>query len=151
MSNILPLDSSIQLLAGQRVVRIGEYFFPVGVGGNFTPGSGASPAKYYKCQSVDTATSTWSGYSAIDRGTYYEFEELPTTGLKYIGYAPETDSVYSEDGRVKIASLFNGLIAEESESGDTVYTVYMPGTTTVSDTTMNTSDASVSDGVLSFN
>lgn len=148
-SNIQALNPNVTLLKGQRVIKVGDHLFPVGVGGNFMPGGDSTTelsTTYYKCQSVDTSTNTWAGYEAYDKGTYFTFAEIPTTGLSYLGVAPEVGSIYSSDGRVKVAGLFDGVMTDDT--GDT--TVYLAGDTTISGTTATVSTGSVSNGVYTM-
>lgn len=92
------------LKAGQRLVKVGDTFMPVGVGGAFIPPVIVSGAKYYKCASVDTTTRTWSGYELVLTDGVYSVSETLTTGLSYTSMTPVAGTVYSEDALVKVAS-----------------------------------------------
>lgn len=109
--------------------------------------SGPAPTKYYKCQAVDTATKTWSGFEAEDKGTYFTFSDIPTTGLSYIGYAPIVGEIYNEDGRISLAGLFNGVV-EDTDTGEAV--VFLAAGTTVSDTVAVIPTGRVEDGVYNL-
>lgn len=104
----------------------------------------AQPAsiEYYRCEAVDTSSSSWSGFKAVNRGTYFEFETIATTGLQYItGTAPEVGEIYSSNCTVHVASLFEGVVATAEDE----YTVYTPEEAAVTDETLAVSDATVSD------
>ena len=146
-TNVLSLHPDVVLLKGQRVIRVGDKFIPVGVGGNFMPGTGSMPTKYYKCQAVDTTTKTWSGFEAEDKGTYFTFSDIPTTGLSYIGYAPTVGEIYSEDGRLRLAELFNGVV-ENTDTGEAA--VFLAEGTTVSNTVAVIPVGRVEDGVYNL-
>ena len=146
-TNNLPLAADIDLLPGQRVVRVGDYFFPVGVGGNFMPKiTTVESMKLYKCQQVSVESKTWSGWLAEDNGVYFEFAELPTTGLQYVADPPTVGEVYSEDARIQLAVLFDGV----SLSEDGTATLYAPGGSNVSGNTATLSSGVVADGILTI-
>lgn len=86
------------LKPGQRLVKVGNTFMPVGVGGAFEPGSGGGGSmKFYKCASVDTDNKTWSGYELVLRDGFYEVSQTLTNNLIYTGMIPVVDLIYSED------------------------------------------------------
>ena len=79
------VQTSVQYKAGQRLVKVGSSFLPVGFGGNFEPGKGggtvSSSMKFYKCASVDTANKTWTGYELVLQDGVYVVSEALTDGL----------------------------------------------------------------------
>ena len=66
----------------------------------------SSGMEFYKCASV-SANGTWSGYKALFGERYVTFESTITSGLQYLGFAPSVGKVYSEDGRLSIASYLD--------------------------------------------
>lgn len=108
-------------------------------------GSASVVTDYYKCQAVDYNTATWTGYKAIDHGTYFSFEDIPTTGLTYIGNPPATGSIYSQDGRIHVAGMFSGVVIDPVTDEATVY---LSKGTTIAGTTATLSAGTESDGVL---
>lgn len=145
INNIIPLDQTQTLLPGQRVVKIGNYYFPVGFGDSYS-----STMTFYKCASVDTSTQTWSGYKAISQGSYYYFEETITEGLSYLGNTVEVDKIYSSDGLIEIANLFNGLLS--SEDGSLTLVIDSDSTYDESTGTLTLNEGTVDEnGVLSLN
>lgn len=107
------------LKKGQRLVKVGNSFMPVGVGGAFEPGSGSSSgltecttAKFYKCTSVDTANKTWSGYELILTDGVYTVSETLTEGLCYSAVTPVIGSVYSQDALIKVGMFYSGFPME---------------------------------------
>lgn len=72
-------------------------------------GGGGSSTDYFKCASVTSGGSTWTGYKAILSGGVYSFESTVTSGLTYgSGYTPEIGKIYT-DGALVRASLFEGI------------------------------------------
>lgn len=102
--NLIPVEGIIK--AGQRLVKIGETFVPVGFGGAFEPGAVIYKEEgrdtYYKCASV--GETTWDGYALVlgDDGCYTISETL-TTGLSYgRGYTPKVDGVYNANATISV-------------------------------------------------
>lgn len=145
INNIINLDQTQVLHPGQRVVKIGSYYFPVGFGNSYS-----TSMSFYKCVSVDTQTQTWTGYKAISQGTYYYFEEIITEGLSYLGNIVEVDKIYSSDGLIEVANLFNGLLSNDDGS----LTLVAEGDSTYDESTgtLTLNDASVDENnVLNLN
>lgn len=100
---------------GQRLMKIGETFVPVGFGGNFEPGAISFMEEgrdtYYKCASV--GETTWDGYALVlGVDGYYTVSETLTTGLSYgIGYTPKVDGVYNANATVSVGKYWNGAIS----------------------------------------
>ena len=114
-NNIIPLDSQTTLRPGQRVVKIGNYYFPVGVNER------SETMTFYKCASVNSDNKTWSGYKAIlVASSYYYFEDTITENLQYSGNVLEVGAIYNSDGLVKIADLFDGLIKNDEDQNFTI-------------------------------
>ena len=84
-----------QLNQGQRLIKIGNSYLPIGI---------SNSINFYKCASVDTNLSTWTGYKAIQNPiTYaYSFEETITSGLTYNIITPTTGDVYSNNALIKV-------------------------------------------------
>jgi hypothetical protein len=131
--NLIQYSGTIK--AGQRLVKVGNTFMPVGVGGAFEPGSGTadtsafeaemttiigedanippvlvSGMKFYKCASVDTANKTWSGYELILLDGAYVVSDVLTENLKYTFITPMVESYYSEDGLLQLKDFYNGTV-----------------------------------------
>ena len=129
------VQTSVQYKAGQRLVKVGNSFLPVGFGGNFEPGSGeadtsafetemkaiigedanippvlVSGMKFYKCASVDTTNKTWSGYELILQDGVYVVSDVLTENLKYTFVTPMVESYYSEDGLLQLKDFYNGTV-----------------------------------------
>jgi hypothetical protein len=128
--NLIQYSGTIK--AGQRLVKVGNTFMPVGVGGAFEPGNADTSAfeaemttiigedanitpvlvsgmKFYKCASVDTANKTWSGYELILQDGVYVVSETMTEGLTYVGFMPFADKIYSEDGMLELKDFYQGF------------------------------------------
>lgn len=84
---------------GVPAIRIGDQVFTMVAGGG---------TDFYKCASVDTVNSTWTGYKAVLSGGVYSFEATITSGLHYTSVQPEVNLVYSEDALIR-AILYTGL------------------------------------------
>lgn len=107
--NLIQYSGAIK--AGQRLVKVGNTFMPVGVGGAFEPGSGGGGSmKFYKCASVDTANKTWSGYELILQDGVYVVLDVETTGLTYSGFTPIVDYVYSADCTIEVSNFYQGFL-----------------------------------------
>lgn len=144
-NNIIHLNQTQVLYPGQRVIKIGSYYFPVGFGNSYS-----TSMNFYKCASVDIQTQTWTGYKAISQGSYYYFEETATEGLSYLGNTIEIDKIYSSDGLIEIANLFNGLLS--SEDGSLTLVVGSDSTYDESTGTLALNNGSVDEnGVLNLN
>lgn len=110
--NLIPITGDY--LPGQRFIMVGETLVPVGFGTPYIPGSTivtpSDKGVYYKCASVDTANSKWTGYKAtqLDDGTWAFAEEI-TTDLTFTEITPEKDSIYSYDALVKV-KLWTGAV-----------------------------------------
>lgn len=102
-------------IPGQRFVMIDGTLVPVGFGTPYIPGSTvikpSATGVYYKCASVDTDSSKWTGYKAtqLDDGTW-SFAEEVTTDLSFTEITPEVDSIYSYDALVRV-KLWTGSIS----------------------------------------
>ena len=105
------VQTSVQYKAGQRLVKVGSSFLPVGFGGNFEPGKGggtvSSSMKFYKCASVDTENKTWTGYELVLEDGVYIVSDTLTNDLAYIGFTPVVGTTYNEDTTLTIGTLFS--------------------------------------------
>lgn len=80
-----------------------------GVTGTHQGGGGGS-TDFYKCASVDTVNSTWTGYKAVLSAGSYSFEFTVTSGLTYgSGFIPEVGKIYTDGALVRVDALFDGL------------------------------------------
>lgn len=106
--NLIQYSGTIK--AGQRLVKVGNSFMPVGVGGAFEPGAGGGgTAKYYKCASVDTTAKTWTGYELILTDGKYAVSSEITTGLAYTTMTPTVNYIYSEDALIRVGIYYSGI------------------------------------------
>ena len=109
------ISTSVQYKVGQRLVKVGNSFVPVGFGGNFEPG-GLTPEepecqsmKFYKCISVDTDNKTWSGYELVLQDGKYIVSETLTEGLTYTTMTPVENYSYSEDALIRVGLYYSGV------------------------------------------
>lgn len=113
--NLIPVEGIIK--AGQRLVKIGETFVPIGFGGNFEPGAISFKEEgrdtYYKCASV--GETTWDGYALIlGADGYYTISETLTTGLSYgIGYTPKVDGVYNANATISVGKYSSPILESD--------------------------------------
>ena len=111
------VQTNVQYKVGQRLVKVGNTFMPVGFGGNFEPGSASSgiAMKFYKCASVDTENKTWSGYEAhqdaIGIWTFSDTEMSLTYGDYF---TPVVGKVYDATASIVISTLFDGMITQNT-------------------------------------
>jgi hypothetical protein len=113
-NNLIPVSKK-SLLKGQRVIKIGDNYFPIGIGGNVVPSYQTGSVSLYKCDSVDELNNKWYGYSAKkNSGGYYEYE-TELTELSYDLIVPEVGKVYSEDCLIQISNLYTGTTASYTE------------------------------------
>lgn len=108
----------------------------------------SSAMNFYKCSSVNTANQTWSGYKAIFQGSFYYFSEVETTNLSYYGKQLQVNSIYSQDGLVKVSQLFNGII---TDANNTLILVLNNSVYDETDNSVQIEHSNVVDGVLIFN
>ena len=66
---------------------------------------GGGTAKYYKCDSVDTANKTWSGYELVLQDGVYVVSDTLTEDLAYTGFKPVVGKVYNE-GTTILVGMF---------------------------------------------
>ena len=78
-----------------------------GVSGTF---SGAVvQTDYYKCASVNSGGSTWTGYKAVLSGGSYSFASSVTSNLTYgSAFTPQAGKIYA-DGALVMAQLYEGV------------------------------------------
>lgn len=108
--NLIQYSGTIK--AGQRLVKVGNTFMPVGIGGAFEPGSGGDGSnnmKFYKCASVDAASKTWSGYELVLTDGKYSVSDVVMKGLSYSGFEPLVGRIYSADGMLEVSSFYEGF------------------------------------------
>ena len=66
---------SANVPVGTLAMKVGDNIFTAGnvvIGGS---------TDFYKCVSVDTVNSTWTGYKAVLSGGAYTFESTVTSGI----------------------------------------------------------------------
>lgn len=142
--NLIPVEGIIK--AGQRLVKIGETFIPIGFGGNFEPGAISFKEEgrdtYYKCASV--SETTWDGYALVlGADGYYTISETLTTGLTYgIGYTPKVDGVYNANATISVGKynklvvipeeglIFHASLSSASSTAETGQALVTTGTVT---------------------
>ena len=146
-TNLIPLD--VTLKPGQRLIKIGNTFVPVGIGGNFQPGSGGGGATlFYKCTSVDTTNHVWSGkLLTLRQDGYYDTASTATSGLTYDSTIAtvQVGKIYSQDGVIEVAfmPIYTTIPAD--------YSLYIPfDSSTQSTMTAATGQILTQDGTLTF-
>lgn len=147
-TNLTPYGGTIKV--GQRLIKIGDIWIPVGVGGMFEPGSiqliEVGEGVYYQCTSVDSDT-TWSGkkWEMIDG--IYVLAETVTSNLPYgTGFTPTVGTSYNADATVRVDKMFEGgsalpedglvfyaPLAEASTTAETGQALITQGTVTYSE------------------
>lgn len=101
--NLLPYDG--ELKAGQRLIKLGNTFIPIGIGGNFQPYNVNYQQEgrddFYICNQV--FDDSWNGYKLIfNEGTYIISSEI-STGLNYgNGFIPKKDKIYNIDATIEL-------------------------------------------------
>lgn len=130
--NLIKYEGTLK--AGQRLVKVGNTFMPVGVGGAFELGIADTSAfesdmtaligedanippvlisgiKLYKCASVDTANKTWSGYEAYqDEKGFWNFADTVTNLIYGNYYVPSSGVIYDATASVMVSSLFENMV-----------------------------------------
>ena len=61
------------------------------------------PMNFYKCASVDTSNSEWSGYRATLNDGIYSFASTVTSGLSFTTITPVVNAIYTEDALCKVS------------------------------------------------
>ena len=148
-NHIQQLNQGVVLSPGQRVVKIGNYYFPVGVGGNYMP-SKVESFVIYKCASVNVDNNTWSGYKAFRQDNRYYYEETLTENLIYLGNVVQVGSIYSSDGLIKIAELYNGVL-NNGENIPRTLVAPTDASVNIEDKTLQLVDNTVNDNILNLN
>lgn len=143
--NLLPFEGTVK--AGQRLVKVGDSWMPVGVGGNFEPGKVSlieiGRGTYYQCNTVDETANTWTGYALVLDGQYYTIAETLTEGLTYgKGYTPKVGKIYNDEATVLIKGynryypiptdglIFYAPLESASDTAETGQTLVTTGTVT---------------------
>lgn len=99
-----------------------------GVAGTYQGSGGGSATDFYKCASVTSGGSAWTGNKAVLSGGKYSYESAVTSGLSYTTVTPVVGQTYTDGALVK-AELYTGLpvadlvfyasLSEESGTADT--------------------------------
>ena len=94
---------SANVPAGTLAMKVGDNIFTAG---NVIIGA----TDFYKCATVTSGGSTWTGYKAVfDAVTgIYSFEATATSGLTYSVVTPAVGKVYA-DGALVEAKLYTGI------------------------------------------
>lgn len=71
--------------------------------------SGGGTSNYYKCASVNTSNSTWTGNRAILNNGVYTLESAVTSGLSYTSLKPKVGWIYDTNALVQ-GHYLNGVI-----------------------------------------
>ena len=96
--NLVPVLNPVP---GVPAIRVGDQVFVMQTGGG---GGGATD--FYKCASVDTVNSTWTGYKAVLSNGAYTFESTVTSGLTYgSGFTPEVGQIYPDSSLIQVARM----------------------------------------------
>lgn len=145
-NNLTPYEGEIK--SGQRLIKVGNTFVPVGVGGAFEPGSvqfiEVGGGVYYKCASVNTTANTWTGYKAVLTDGVYTFEGAVTENLPYgNGFTPAVGKTYNGDATVYVGRLYGKAESMPQEN----LLLYMPLKT---DVNVETGQALSKNNTLSF-
>ena len=113
-------------------------------------GGGGTQTDFYKCASVTSGGSTWTGYKAVFSNGAYSFESSVTSvtsGLNYTSITPAAGGIYTPDALVEVQSLA-GTIPEpvffDALDSSTGWTV--SGGTVVSDAELGKSVFAITSG-----
>ena len=118
MAQKLRFDETSAILIGDPEPLDGVKIFNTSLpepSGTSSNSNSSNSMNFYKCASVDTTLSTWTGYKAIQDQTtnIYTFEETITSGLTYNNIIPLTGNVYSNNALIK-ANLYEYLIPQNN-------------------------------------
>lgn len=97
-----------QTIAGDANLVAGNIVSGVTIFGVTGTASGGGATDYYKCASVTSAGSTWTGNRAILSDGVYTFEDSITVGLRYSSVTPRIGAVYANGALVQ-AILYQGM------------------------------------------
>ena len=98
--------------ASSATVAGGIVTIPAGyVASAYTVSAGSGGATdYFKCATVTSGGSTWTGYKAVLTAGSYSFESVANSGLTYgSGFVPEVGKIYADGALVVVSDLF-GII-----------------------------------------
>lgn len=106
---IVPLASSATVAGGIVTIPAGY------VASDYTVSAGGGSATdFFKCATVTSGGSSWTGYKAVLSGGSYSFESAVTSGLSYGGgFLPEVDKIYT-DGALVRANLYLGNLIPQN-------------------------------------
>ena len=108
VSGTIPVNSGATITPGptSQTISAGQYLAGAIV---IEPASGGSGgADYYRCVSVSSGGSTWTGNRAVLSGGSYSYESAVTSGLSFGAVTPEVGKTYT-DGALVIATLYTGI------------------------------------------
>jgi len=92
VENLIPVTTPA---SGTPAIRIGDQVFPLAV-------SGGGGEALYKCATVTSGGSTWTGYAATVTSGAYSFSSSLTSGLSYGRIPPTPGQVYFSDGTTRL-------------------------------------------------
>ena len=98
-------------LASSATVAGGIVTIPAGyVASDYTVSAGGGSATdFFRCASVTSGGSAWTGYKAVLSSGQYEYESTVTSGLFYgSGFTPEVGKIYNDGALIK-ANLYEGI------------------------------------------
>ena len=98
-------------LASSATVSGGIVTIPAGyVASDYTVSAGGGSATdFFRCTTVTSGGSAWTGNKAVLSGGKYSYESAVTSGLSYgSGFTPEVGKVYA-DGALIQANLYDGI------------------------------------------
>ena len=97
--------------ASSATVSGGIVTIPQGyVSSAYTVSAGGGSVDFYKCASVTSGGSTWTGYLATLSNGKYTFASSVTSGLSYgSGFTPAVNKIYDNGALVQVAELWDGI------------------------------------------
>lgn len=101
--NLLPYDGKLK--AGQRLIRLGNTFIPIGIGGNFQPYNVNYQQQgrddFYICYQV--LDQSWKGYKLIFNEEEYIISYDDSIELNYgNGFIPKKNKIYNIDTTIEL-------------------------------------------------
>lgn len=107
--NLIPYPGVLR--PGQRLVKVGNSFVPVGIGGSIDSGGGGdveASGEYYVCVATDDVAKTWVGRK-LERNAdgWYEPVTEVTNDIPYLGFVPIPGNYYDRTTLVKIEQIYS--------------------------------------------
>lgn len=133
----VPLASSATVAGG--IVTIPQGYVPAEY--TVSAGGGGSSTDFFRCATVTSGGSTWTGYKAVLSGGSYSYESAASSGLTFgAGFTPQVGKIYDNGALVQVDKLFEGE--------DTSLVFYAPLNT--SSATAATSQTMTEDGTVTY-